>query len=99
MNCWKTIPTSRLISRRARSSLTLRPSTTTSPSWKSSRRLMVRMRVLFPEPEGPMMTSFSPGATLEVDPLEHVQGPNHLCRLRIRMMGSTSGYFRTRWTR
>lgn len=28
----------RLISRRARSSLTLRPSTTTSPSWKSSRR-------------------------------------------------------------
>jgi hypothetical protein len=33
------------------------------PELMSSRRLMVRNKVDLPEPLGPMMTTFSPGAT------------------------------------
>jgi len=64
LNCWKTIPTSRRIaSMLFGSSPSSTPSTTMRPDWMGSRRLMVRIRVLFPDPEGPMITSTSPGAT------------------------------------
>ena len=61
LNCWKTIPVSRRMASMLRMSLVISiPSTTILPSWCSSRRLIVRMKVLLPLPEGPKTTITSP---------------------------------------
>ena len=49
------------------------PSTISFPSLIGSRSLIVRMRVDFPEPEGPQTTTTSPARDLEVDVVQHVQ--------------------------
>ena len=51
-----------------RSSLRVMPSTVMLPFWKSSRALKVRMKVLLPEPEGPMITTTSPRLTVRSQP-------------------------------
>ena len=62
------------------------PSTMMSPRWCSSSRLMVRMKVDFPDPEGPTITTFCPpvdgsgDATQNVEvaePLVHVPSHDH----------------------
>jgi hypothetical protein len=45
-----------------------RPSTRIRPESISSRRLMVRMRVDFPDPEGPQITTTSPRSIVSVIP-------------------------------
>ena len=69
MNDWNTIPTSRRTASMFRTSLvSSKPSTTMSPRWCCSNRLMVRMNVDFPEPDGPMMTTTSPRRTEVLTP-------------------------------
>ena len=69
LNCWNTIPTSRRMASMLRvSSLMLRPSIVMEPCWKSSRALKVRMKVLLPDPEGPMITTTSPRCTVRSTP-------------------------------
>src|SRR5436190_11263898 len=48
------------------------------PRWIGSRRSIVRMSVLLPDPDGPMMTTTSPSATLRWIPLRTWSGPYHL---------------------
>ena len=60
LNCWNTIPTSdRTFSMFRRSLVSSTSSTTIRPSWWISRRLMHRIHVDFPEPEGPSTTTTS----------------------------------------
>ncbi len=49
------------------------PSTTIWPFWCSSSRLMQRIIVDLPEPDGPQMTMRSPRMTLQVDVVQHVK--------------------------
>src|SRR5450631_833762 len=87
--CWKTMPISarsaliawgrsgwRLLLRVTYP--TSRPSKRMVPSSIFSSRLIERSRVDLPEPEGPMMTSFSPGATSRLTPLTAVRSLNRL---------------------
>ena len=61
LKCWNTMPTSRRISSIFfRSLVSGMPSTRISPFWCSSSRLMQRISVDLPEPEGPQMTMRSP---------------------------------------
>ena len=55
------------------SSLSSMPSTVSWPSWCSSSRLMQRISVDLPEPDGPQMTMRSPRATAQVDVAQHVE--------------------------
>ena len=58
------MPTSeRMISMFLRSLVSSVPSTTIEPFWCSSSRLMQRIKVDFPEPDGPQMTIRSPRVT------------------------------------
>jgi len=43
-----------------------------------SRWLMQRMKVVLPEPEGPMMQTVSPGSTSSVTPLSTSSRPKRL---------------------
>ena len=64
LNCWNTMPTClRIASIALTSSASSTPSTTSRPCWCSSSRLMQRISVDLPEPEGPQMTMRSPLAT------------------------------------
>src|SRR6516162_9889708 len=56
-----------------------RPSTTMSPRWNSSMRLMHRNNVDLPDPDGPQMTMRSPRATLRLISASTRNSPNHLC--------------------
>src|SRR2546429_581795 len=61
LKCWNTMPTSRrTCSICLRSWLSSIPSTMMVPFWCSSRRLMQRIKVDLPEPDGPQMTIRSP---------------------------------------
>ncbi len=61
LKLWNTMPTSDLILSIWRMSLvSSMPSTISLPFWCSSRRLMQRISVDLPDPEGPQMTIFSP---------------------------------------
>ena len=65
MNCWNTIPVSRRISWMLRMSwVSSTPSTTIRPASCSSSRLMQRIIVDLPEPDGPMTTTTSCRPTL-----------------------------------
>ena len=62
LNCWNTIPMRvRAAFRSVWMSVSSWPSKKTRPSVGSSSRLMVRSKVDFPDPEGPMSTSTSRG--------------------------------------
>jgi hypothetical protein len=64
LNCWNTMPTClRMASIAFTSSVSSTPSTIKWPCWCSSSRLMQRISVLLPEPDGPQMTMRSPLAT------------------------------------
>ena len=66
---WKTMPISLRMAAMLRMSFeSAMPSTMMSPRWCSSSRLMVRMKVDLPEPEGPAMTSTSPALTVRSMP-------------------------------
>src|SRR5450755_532170 len=90
LNCWNSMPTSR------RTASTLRrpaarstPSTTMRPFCAVSSRLMQRMRVDLPEPEGPQMTIRSPARTDRLMSVSTWKCPNHLSSPSMRMIGST----------
>src|SRR5690606_12249109 len=55
------------------------------------RRLMQRIRVDFPEPDGPMTTTTSPLFTDSEMSLSTWNSPNHLLRPSISMMRSPGG--------
>jgi hypothetical protein len=64
LNCWKTMPISIRTRSMSRTSCESRvPSTMISPRWCSSNRLIVRMKVDLPEPDGPKITTTSPRFT------------------------------------
>jgi hypothetical protein len=61
LKCWNTIPTSRRIESMFLTLLvSSTPSTMMVPFWCSSRRLMHRIMVDLPDPDGPQMTIRSP---------------------------------------
>src|SRR3989304_9751714 len=64
------------------------PSTMIRPSWCSSRRLMVRMKVDLPEPDGPMITNTSPRRTRRLMPRRAWNSPNHFLTFSQTMMSS-----------
>src|SRR3972149_5366162 len=68
------------------SSLSSIPSTTTRPRLCRSRRLMQRIIVDLPEPEGPATTTPSPARIARLIPRRTCSLPNHLCTLSSRMM-------------
>src|ERR1051326_510686 len=74
------MPTSRRISSiRLRSLVSSMPSTTIWPCWCSSRRLMQRIMVDLPEPDGPQMMMRSPRLTLRLMSRSTWKSPYHLC--------------------
>ncbi len=63
------MPTSlRMASMLRTSSVSSMPSTMISPFWWFSSRLMVRMKVDLPEPDGPKITTTSPFVTVTLMP-------------------------------
>ena len=89
LNDWNTMPTSCRMASMFRTSFdSSTPSTMMSPRWCSSSRLIVRMNVDLPEPEGPRMTTFSSRRTVVETPLSTWNAPNHLCTSRATMMSS-----------
>src|SRR5215208_1277380 len=64
------------------------PSTMMSPLWCSSRRLMVRINVDLPEPEGPMITTTSCRLTDRLTFLRAWNSPYHLLTSRQTMISS-----------
>src|SRR3982751_6161420 len=64
------------------------PSTTIRPFCAVSSRLMQRMSVDLPEPDGPQMTIRSPGRTDRLMLLRTWKCPNHLSSPSMRMIGS-----------
>src|SRR6185369_3270679 len=92
LNCWNTMPTSR----RTTSVLHLTavrsiPSTTMRPFCTVSRRLMQRISMDLPAPEGPQTTIRSPGLTSRSMSLSTWNLPNHFETFSMRMIGSPSG--------
>jgi hypothetical protein len=76
---WNTIPVSRRISWMfLTSSLSSTPSTVIRPRSCFSRRLMQRIRVDFPEPEGPMTTTTSCLPTRMLMSLRAMKSPKYL---------------------
>src|SRR2546423_15204582 len=69
------------------------PSTTTEPLVGSSSRLQQRSSVDFPEPDGPMMNTSSPGATARSMPFSTSRVPKDLCSFLTSRM-SISGALR-----
>ncbi len=79
LNCWNTMPVSRRTSWMLRtSSDSSIPSTTIRPRSCFSSRLMHRMRVDLPPPEGPMTTTFSPRPTAMSMSLRAWKSPKNL---------------------
>ena len=79
LNDWNTMPTSRRIASMFLTSLeSITPSTTMSPCWCSSSRLMQRISVDLPEPDGPQTTIFSPSLTSRLMSESTWNWPNHL---------------------
>ena len=88
LKCWKHMPTSRRIcSICLRSLVSSTPSTMIWPRWCSSRRLIQRIKVDLPDPDGPQMTIRSPDETLRLMSLSTWNSPYHLCTSIISMAG------------
>jgi hypothetical protein len=86
LKCWNTMPTSRRTSAMFLMSLVSSMSLTTIwPCWCSSSRLMQRIRVDLPEPEGPQITMRSPRLTVRSMSLSTWNSPYHLCMPAIWM--------------
>ena len=66
------------------------PSTTILPFWCSSSRLMQRIIVDLPEPDGPQMTMRSPRMTFRLMSFSTWKSPYHLCMATISMATSVS---------
>src|SRR5438132_3490467 len=66
------------------------PSTSITPLVGSSRKLMHRRSVLFPEPDRPKRTTTSPGMTLRLIPFRTSSGPKYLWRFSTRTRGRPS---------
>ncbi len=82
------MPTSRRIVSSARvSSVSSVPSTTILPSWCVSSRLMQRIMVDLPEPDGPQTTTRSPCPTVMLTSRRTCMAPYHLLTLSSRMAG------------
>src|SRR5512139_1087898 len=64
------------------------PSISMLPADGSSRKLMQRRKVLFPPPEGPIITTTSRGATSRSTPLITCSAPKYLCKPLTLMIGS-----------
>ena len=80
LKCWNTMPTSRRTSSIfLRSLVSSLSSTTILPFWCSSSRLMQRIIVDLPEPDGPQMTMRSPRMTLRLMSFSTWNSPYHLC--------------------
>ncbi len=91
LKCWNTMPTSRRISSmRLRSLVSSMPSTMILPFWCSSSRLMQRIMVDLPEPDGPHTTMRSPRMTLRLMFLRTWKSPYHLFMSLISMATSVS---------
>ena len=78
----------RMASMALTSSLSSTPSTMSLPCWCSSSRLMQRISVLLPEPDGPQMTMRSPRATARSMSRSTWNSPYHLLTPANSMMGS-----------
>ena len=79
---WNTMPTlSRILLRSVVRSWAAKPLTTTSPSLTVSRAFMQRRKVLFPEPDGPMMHTTSCGLISQLMPRSTWLSPKRLCKL------------------
>ena len=79
LKCWNTMPTSRRTSSIfLRSLVSSMPSTMILPFWCSSSRLMQRIIVDLPEPDGPQMTMRSPRMTLRLMSFSTWNSPYHL---------------------
>src|SRR5665647_3374318 len=79
LKCWNTMPTSRRTSSIfLRSLVSSTPSTTILPFWCSSSRLMQRIMVDLPEPDGPHITMRSPPITLRLISRNTWKSPYHL---------------------
>jgi hypothetical protein len=97
LNSWNTIPARiRICWIRARRSRvcflvaeTTIPSTSMVPRLGSSRKLMQRRNVLFPEPLRPMMHTTSLGLISSEIPSRTYSLPNHLCRSVTRITGAS----------
>src|SRR3954452_11699863 len=80
LKCWNTMPTSRRTSsiffRSLASSV---PSTMMRPCWCSSRRLMQRIMVDLPDPDGPQITMRSLLVTRRLMSRSTWKSPYHLC--------------------
>src|SRR5712692_2872616 len=72
---WKTMPTPRS---RGGTSLTHRPSKTTSPASGRSKPTIIRTVVVLPHPDPPTTDTSSPGATSSDNPSTAVAAPNLL---------------------
>ena len=66
------------------------PSMYTCPLLGSSRKFMQRTVVDLPEPEGPMMTSFSPSLTSRSTSLSTCSSPKYLLTFSSRIMSARS---------
>src|SRR5579859_7090685 len=91
LNCWNTMPTSRRIaSMFLRFAVSSMPSTMIWPFWCSSSRLMQRIAVDLPEPDGPQTTTRSPFLTVRLTFFSTWNSPYHLLTSRISMIGAPS---------
>ena len=89
LNCWNTIPTSERMAFRLRTSSFISiPSITIRPASCSSSLFRQRMKVDFPEPDGPSTTTISCSFTV-IDTLSSAwKSPNHLSTPSATMMSS-----------
>ncbi|MCY1543075.1 hypothetical protein D9M68_788700 [compost metagenome] len=93
LKCWNTMPTSlRIASMCLRSLVSSVPSTMMRPCWCSSRRLMQRMVVDLPEPDGPQRTMRSPCCTSRLMSFSTWNWPYHLFTPCRRMIGSPATF-------
>jgi hypothetical protein len=107
LNDWNTMPISlRIRSMFLMSSISSIPSMTIRPRSWLSRRLIVRMNVDLPEPDGPTITTTSPRRTVVEMPLSAWKAPNHFStsshdhRLAVRRLAHrspTPSHVSTRW--
>ena len=83
------MPTSeRIFSMLRRSLVSSMPSTMIWPLWCASSRLMQRIHVLLPDPDGPSTTTISCSLIVAVMPLRAWKSPNHLSTSRHTIMSS-----------
>src|SRR5215204_3543738 len=90
LKCWNTMPTSRRIASTFFTSLVSSiPSMRIWPFWCSSSRLMQRIMVDLPEPDGPQTTTFCPCSTCRLMFRRTWNSPYHLLTSRKTMLGTS----------